>query len=283
MNTRLQLYQTKKKKKWPWVVALLVLLLTGGGTYYATQTGLINWQPLIASISMSQTAEPEEVQSAEPTPPVVEENPQKEEPEKEPEISDPLPLEEIDRSGAKGYEGNETLPTEPTYIDGILMASKQYPLPADYAPGESTEARTAFNEMAAAALLDNIRLVAFSTYRSFERQQELYTRYVNNDGQEAADRYSARPGHSEHQSGLAFDIGEENAEQHFARESFGETAAGKWVAENAHTYGFILRYPEGKEKITGYMYEPWHFRFIGKEKAQAVYASGLTLEEYLEQ
>lgn len=278
MNTRLQLYQTKKKKKWPWIVVIVLLLAAGGGTYYATHAGLINWQQLMANIKTTQQAEPpvpeEEPTPVEPTPPVVEE---------EPEVADPLPLEEIDRSGAKGYEGNETLPIEPTYIDGILMASKQYPLPSGYAPGESPEARAAFNEMAAAALLDDIRLVAFSTYRSFERQQEIYARYVGNDGQEAADRYSARPGYSEHQTGLAFDIGEENAEQHFARESFGETAAGKWVAEHAHTYGFILRYPKGKEKITGYMYEPWHFRYIGKEKAQAVYVSGLTLEEYLEQ
>lgn len=276
MNTRLQLYQTKKKKKWPWIVALVLLLTAGAGTYYATHTGILNWSQLMGNVASTQPVEPtvpEEPTPTEPTPPV----------EEEPEVADPLPLEEIDRSGSKGYEGNETLPTEPTYIDGILIASKQYPLPADYAPGESKEARAAFNEMAAAAVLENIRLVAFSTYRSFERQQELYTRYVNNDGQEAADRYSARPGHSEHQSGLAFDIGEENAEQHFARESFGETAAGKWVAEQAHSYGFILRYPEGKEKITGYMYEPWHFRYIGKEKAQAVHESGLTLEEYLEQ
>lgn len=282
MNTRLQLYQTKKKKKWPWVVALVLVLMAGGGIYYATHTGYINWQQLVAgeTTPISEPATPVE-QSG----PVVE--PEPVEPttplEEEPEVEEPLPLEEIDRSGAKGYEGNEILPTEPTYIDGILIASKQYPLPSTYAPGESKEARAAFKEMAAAALLDNIRLVAFSTYRSFERQQELYARYVGNDGQEAADRYSARPGYSEHQTGLAFDIGEENAEQHFARESFGETPAGKWVAEQAHNYGFILRYPQGKEKITGYMYEPWHFRYIGKERAQKVYESGLTLEEYLEQ
>lgn len=163
------------------------------------------------------------------------------------------------------------------------MASKQYPLPSDYAPGESAEAREAFNEMAAAAKLDGFSLVAFSTYRSFERQQELYERYVSNDGQEEADRYSARPGHSEHQTGLAFDIGEENFEEHFARVSFGETEAGKWLAENAHNYGFILRYPEGKEKLTGYMYEPWHFRYLGKETSQEILESGLTVEEFIEQ
>lgn len=282
MNTRLQLYQTKKKKKWPWVVALVLVLVTGGGLYYATYTGYINWQQLVAkeTTPISEPATP-----VEPSGPVVEPEPVEPTPplDEEPEVTEPPPLEEIDRSGAKGYEGNEILPTEPTYIDGILMASKQYPLPSTYAPGESKEARAAFREMAAAAVFDNIRLVAFSTYRSFERQQELYARYVKNDGQEAADRYSARPGYSEHQTGLAFDIGEENAEHHFARESFGETPAGKWVAEHAHNYGFILRYPQGKEKITGYMYEPWHFRYIGKEQAQKVYESGLTLEEYLEQ
>ena len=160
-------------------------------------------------------------------------------------------MEQVDMSGANGYIGHEILPQEPTVVEGVIIASKKYPLPADYAPGESKEARAAFQEMAAEATLSGYDLIAFSTYRSFDYQTKLYDRYVTNDGQEAADRYSARPGYSEHQTGLAFDIGEQHFEQHFARESFGETEAGKWVASNAHKYGFIMRYPKGIRKSYG--------------------------------
>lgn len=190
--------------------------------------------------------------------------------EKEPELEEPQepegePVEEVPADEAIQYIEGQELPEEPTYIDGVLIANKKYPLPSTYAPGESKEAREAFEEMAAAALLVDYRLVAFSTYRSFEYQTELYKRYVDRDGVEEADRYSARPGYSEHQTGLAFDIGEVNKEQDWASSRFGETDAGKWLAENAHLYGFIMRYPEGKEFITGYMYESWHFRYVGVE------------------
>lgn len=206
--------------------------------------------------------------------------------EKEPELEEPQepegePVEEVPADEAIQYIEGQELPEEPTYIDGVLIANKKYPLPSTYAPGESKEAREAFEEMAAAALLVDYRLVAFSTYRSFEYQTELYKRYVDRDGVEEADRYSARPGYSEHQTGLAFDIGEVNKEQDWASSRFGETDAGKWLAENAHLYGFIMRYPEGKEFITGYMYESWHFRYVGVEIAKDIYENEITLEEYL--
>lgn len=180
-----------------------------------------------------------------------------------------------------GYLEGQQLPSEPTYIKGILVASKKYPLPSTYAPGEDKVARAAFDEMAAEALLSGFNLTAFSTYRSFEYQTSLYERYVTRDGRKAADRYSARPGYSEHQSGLGFDIGEANFQQHWASSSFGDTEAGKWVAANAHYFGFILRYPEGKESITGYMHESWHFRYVGIEHAEEIFKQNLTLEEYL--
>ena len=119
------------------------------------------------------------------------------------------------KDNRKYIEGQE-LPKEPTYIKDVLIANKQYPLPSTYSPGESKEARAAFNEMAAAAKLDGFELIAFSTYRSYDYQTGLYERYVERDGSEAADRYSARPGYSEHQTGLAFDIGEVDNEQYFA-------------------------------------------------------------------
>ena len=171
--------------------------------------------------------------------------------------------------------------TEPTYIDGILVANKKYPLPQDYNPGENKEARAAFEQMATDAKALGFDLVAFSGFRSYEYQTTLYNNYVNRDGKEAADRYSARPGHSEHQTGLAFDVGENSQQDLWLTAEFGETPAGKWLADNAHKYGFILRYPEGKEEITGFMYESWHFRYLGIEKATDVKETGLTLEEYL--
>lgn len=179
------------------------------------------------------------------------------------------------------YPESVELPEEPTVINGILLANKQNPLPADYAPGVSPEAKSAFDAMREEALEAGIDLVAFSTFRDFARQKQLYEGYAAKDGAEEADRYSARPGFSEHQTGLAFDIGETGQEQHWAKASFGETEAGKWVAENAHRFGFILRYPEGKEQLTGYMHESWHFRFVGEEAAQGIYEADMTLEEYL--
>lgn len=180
-----------------------------------------------------------------------------------------------------GYIVGQTLPTEPTFIDGVIIANKKYPLPKDFAPGENVEARAAFEMMAQDAKKQGFELVAFSTYRSYEYQQTLYDRYVERDGKDEADKSSARPGYSEHQTGLAFDIGEKGKENLWLTEEFGETEAGKWLAENAHNYGFILRYPKGKEHITGYIYESWHFRYLGVELATRVKESGLTLEEYL--
>lgn len=180
-----------------------------------------------------------------------------------------------------GYIEGQPEPTEPTYIDGVLIANKKYPLPSDFAPGENKEARAAFEKMAGDAKSAGFELVAFSTYRSYEYQETLYNRYVERDGKENADRYSARPGYSEHQTGLAFDVGEKGNEDLWLTEEFGETPAGKWLVENADKYGFILRYPKGKEAITGYMYESWHFRYVGVDLAQKVKKSNLTLEEFL--
>lgn len=182
---------------------------------------------------------------------------------------------------AGGYIEGQKLPEQPTYVQDVLVANKKYPMPKDFNPGENPEARAAFNKMAAEAKLSGFNLTAFSTFRSYDYQTTLYERYVARDGREAADRYSARPGYSEHQTGLAFDIGEVNFEKHWASPSFEETEAGKWVAANAHRYGFIMRYPKGKESITGYMHESWHFRYVGEKIAGEIYKQNSTLEEYL--
>lgn len=180
-----------------------------------------------------------------------------------------------------GYIEGQKLPSEPTYVKGILIASKKYPLPSTFAPGEDKGARAAFDQMAAEATLSGFNLTAFSTYRAFDYQVTLYERYVSRDGKAAADTYSARPGYSEHQTGLAFDIGEVNFEKHWASSSFGETEAGKWVAANAHRFGFVMRYPEGKEPVTGYMHESWHFRYVGIDISTDIFNRKITLEEYL--
>lgn len=172
----------------------------------------------------------------------------------------------------KVHESNEE--PELTWIDGILVVNKTYSLPKSYAPGWETEASPHLWEMISDAKSEGIELWMSSGYRSWYDQQYIYNGYVAEDGQEAADRYSARPGHSEHQTGLAYDLND-------LSHDFGETPEGKWVAGNCYKYGFIIRYPKEKEHITGYIYEPWHIRYLGVEKATEVYESGLCLEEFL--
>lgn len=163
----------------------------------------------------------------------------------------------------------------PTYINGILVVNKSYPLPRDYNPGGLTdECESAFYTMQAAAEDEGLDLYIASGFRSYDLQASLYQRYCNEDGQAAADTYSARPGHSEHQSGLAIDLNSISS-------SFAYTAEGQWVAAHCWEYGFILRYPADKVSVTGYMYEPWHIRYVGRDNAAAIYQSGLCLEEYL--
>ena len=163
----------------------------------------------------------------------------------------------------------------PTYINGILVVNKSYPLPKDYDPGGLTsECESAFYTMQEAAEEEGLDLYIASGFRSYDLQASLYQRYCNADGQAAADTYSARPGHSEHQSGLAIDLNSISSD-------FAYTAEGQWVAEHCWEYGFILRYPADKVSVTGYMYEPWHIRYVGRDTAAAIYQSGLCLEEYL--
>ncbi|MBS7021349.1 MAG: M15 family metallopeptidase [Firmicutes bacterium] len=162
----------------------------------------------------------------------------------------------------------------PTYIKGILIVNKTYSLPADFASGNDPEALEALHQLQKDAEKAGHSIPLISGYRSHERQIELYNRYVARDGKDAADTYSARPGHSEHETGLTFDIGSVD-------DNYGETNAGIWLASHCHEYGFILRYPKGKEKITKYQYEPWHVRYVGKQAATEIYSKNLTLEEYL--
>lgn len=163
------------------------------------------------------------------------------------------------------------------YVNDILVANKTYALPSSYAPGGLLNTfLNAFYSMQADAASQGISLSIISGYRSYSTQNTLYNNYVNRDGKALADTYSARPGHSEHQTGLAVDINSLN-------QSFINTPEGKWLNNNCYKYGFIIRYPQGKESITGYMYEPWHIRYVGVDVATALYNDGnwISLEEYL--
>lgn len=156
----------------------------------------------------------------------------------------------------------------------VIIVNKKYPVSESYNPGENAEARAAFLTLLADMRASGYAVSdSYSGFRSYETQTTLYQNYVAQDGQEAADRYSARAGYSEHQTGLAFDILDTSGNL------LTEETAVAWLKENAAQYGFIVRYPEGKEDVTGYMPESWHIRFIGQE-AQEIAASGLTLEEY---
>ena len=163
------------------------------------------------------------------------------------------------------------------YVNDILIANKTYALPKDYAPGGLlSDFNDAFEIMRKDAASEGINLRVISGYRSYSTQNAIYNRYVNRDGVATADTYSARAGYSEHQSGLAADINS-------LEQTFINTPEGKWLSENCYKYGFIIRYPHNKELLTGYMYEPWHIRYIGKDIAKKLYNNGtwISLEEYL--
>lgn len=172
--------------------------------------------------------------------------------------------------GFSGYTKNGI-----TYIDGVMVVNKTYSLPSNYAPGLLAKTKEAFNQMQAASKLEGLNIYLSSGFRSYSTQNNLYNKYVNRDGKVKADTYSARPGHSEHQSGLAFDVNQIN-------DTFNDTAEAKWLSNNCYKYGFILRYPKGKTNETGYKYESWHFRYVGVDLATKLYNNGdwITLEDY---
>ena len=158
--------------------------------------------------------------------------------------------------------------------DEIIIANKHYPLSKDYNPGENPTAKAELLKLIAAMQEAGFPISDhYSGFRSYETQTQLYQDYVNKDGKAEADRYSARPGYSEHQTGLAFDlIGTDG-------DLVTEEKAAQWLLDHAADYGFVVRYLKGKEKETGYMAEEWHLRYVGKE-AKDIVASGLSLEEY---
>lgn len=217
-------------------------------------------------ITSQETTAPE-TPSPETTTPDTEPEPEPEPETDPPASSTPAPAPEY--SGSHKMEVIDGI----TYFDGVMIANKTYTLPASYNPGVQPEAMDAFYDMQAAAAADGISLWILSSFRSYEDQDVIYNRYVAQDGRDAADTYSSRPGHSDHQTGYTFDLN--SLEQDFQYDP-----AGQWLDKNCYKYGFIIRYPKGKESSTGYMYEPWHVRYIGVDLATKVTQSGLSLEEY---
>lgn len=140
------------------------------------------------------------------------------------------------------------------------------------------EAKEAFERLSKDAYKNKMKIIAVSTYRSFDYQENLFKGYVKDFGKKYALHCSAKPGHSEHQTGLAVDVMGSNGDYNL----FEEAKEFAWMRENAHKYGFILRYPKGKEKITGFKYEPWHYRYVGVYPATIMYQENLTLEEWKE-
>lgn len=186
----------------------------------------------------------------------------------------------------KAYYEDTDVVAQPDSL--TVLVNKYHALPQDYIPQLETlgspygsgslrpEAAAAFRAMADAARADGISLRSVSAYRSYQRQESVYNRYLRQDTQASVDSYSARPGFSEHQTALALDINVASLSAHFEN-----TPAYAWLVEHCADYGFILRYPQGKEDITGYRFEPWHYRYVGTEAAQACMSQDLTFEEYL--
>ncbi|MBR3772271.1 MAG: D-alanyl-D-alanine carboxypeptidase family protein [Clostridium sp.] len=186
-----------------------------------------------------------------------------------------------------------------TTPDSIFcLVNKEYSLPSNYEPNDLVVPNIAFSidyesekkylrkvaaealeQLFADAAKEELEIVAVSGYRSYTRQKEIYENNLKTRGTTHTNQYSAKPGYSEHQTGLVMDVSCKS--EHFAlRESFAETPEGIWLAENASKYGFIIRYPEGKSDITGYAYEPWHIRYVGVPMATYLVDNNLTLDEY---
>lgn len=195
------------------------------------------------------------------------------------------------KSGVKD-EKTETIAN--LYKSQILLVNKENGLESEYEPDNLVNVNTRTNqkilmekeaaeklqEMFKAAENDGIELVPVSAYRTYDYQKNVFDQSVKSQGIEYTKRYVAVPGYSEHQTGLAIDVG--SPEDTTLTDNFENTNAFRWLQKNMHDYGFILRYPKGKENITGYKYEPWHIRYVGKDVAKKIQETGLTLEEFMQ-
>lgn len=208
---------------------------------------------------------------------------------KNPTLSDEQIIKDVNMNLDKTYY-EDTNETKRLNTETILVNKYNY-LKDDYVPDNlenvSTSyaltnmklvsyAKEAFENLSKAAKKENLNIIAMSTYRSYNYQVNLYNRYVKEDGKEAADTYSGRPGHSEHQTGLAVDVF--NNKETYT--NFEKTKEFEWMKDHANEFGFILRFPKDKEKETGYQYESWHYRYVGKDIATYIKKHNISFEEY---
>ena len=185
----------------------------------------------------------------------------------------------------------EAIKDTDTSLKELMIVNKFYHLTENYTPDNLEDISTtfayddnsatkevieAFKKMWQSAKSDDMNLIVTSSYRDYASQEKLWDSYANKNGEEWADSFAARPGYSEHQTGLALDIVTYNS----TMDNFDDSPEAKWLKENAYKYGFILRYPKGKEDLTGYDYEPWHYRYVGVDVAKQIHEEDITYEEY---
>ncbi len=280
------------------LVALAVAVICLAGMFVIRERGLAHWltgtQPTdqASSHPASPAASGEQVQPGGTT---NAQDPQQDKSSAAPESS---------AASSQPTVGQQPLPAARLTIqadeakDVMVLVNKQRMLPSDYVPPDLVEVKIPFSfegkspkkmmrEEAAEALeklfaqaaKEHIKLAGVSAYRSYATQTAIFNDNAKRQGVQEANKTSAIPGQSEHQTGLAIDVSSPSV--NFAlEESFGDTVEGKWLAENAPKFGFIIRYPKGKEAVTGYSYEPWHIRYVGVQIAEEIAAKGITLEEY---
>ncbi len=249
----------------------------------------------------NETSEKQEKKISNEQPsPKIEENETKPNEEHEQEQGEPSPqtdlpwLEETVTVSGNGQAVVQNLD------DLLIVANKERNLPEDYEPKDLVtpnvpfpfkedlpkkklrkEAALSLEMLFKAAEENGLELLAQSGYRSYDTQVSIFAYNAEQRGEEEANKTSSKPGQSEHQTGLSMDVTSPEVNYELV-EAFGETKEGKWLADNAHKYGFIIRYLKGKEQITGYQYEPWHLRYVGTDHAKKIHAQGITLEEYLQ-
>ncbi len=248
-----------KSRKMLVVYGLVLFLVIGLGVFLFTKNDHKN--PIVPAKTTDSNTQPQPTETENKPAPVV---------------PKPTPITEPSSTPAS------TPISDPSSLTAIV--NKKRPLSASYVPPNLTsvaggtvraEAATSLSQLLNDAVAAGVGMKILSSYRSYANQQSTYNGWVARDGVALADTYSARPGYSEHQTGLAIDLGNGTCD---LETCFGNTAAGIWLKNNATKYGFVVRYLEDKTSVTGYQYEPWHIRYIGTDVSQKV--GNLTLEEY---
>lgn len=258
------------------LVPVGIILLLAAGMF-----GVMKFYNVFHETPPSQATAGTDVDEIENTgqPPIEEVQPEPEPPTPKP-TTKPETAGPTEGVGTLSWVVNKRRPLNPkSYVPpNLVFPNVTLRVPGNESMKIRADVGTAIEQLFAAASGAGHSPMLSSGYRSYSYQVSLYNSYVKSQGQAEADKQSARPGYSEHQTGLAFDIC--NAGNCKLEQAFGSTPFGQWVAVHAHEYGFIIRYPSGKQSITGYIYEPWHLRYLGTDTATQVYNSGKTLEEF---